>query len=63
MYTEGIEVNCNDKDLNAKLYNNRALAHYHLGKLSFIFKSCIFNDTLYFVLSNPWSFLHASLHF
>ncbi|XP_073232027.1 stress-induced-phosphoprotein 1-like [Porites lutea] len=31
LYTEGIEVKCNDEDLNAKLYNNRASAHYHLG--------------------------------
>ena len=28
MYTEGIEVKCKDEDLNAKLYNNRASAHY-----------------------------------
>ena len=32
LYTEGIEVKCKDEDLNAKLYNNRASAHYHLGK-------------------------------
>lgn len=32
LYTEGIEVKCEDEDLNAKLYNNRASAHYHLGK-------------------------------
>ena len=36
LYTEGIEVKCKDEDLNAKLYNNRATAHYHLGKVSFI---------------------------
>ena len=36
LYTEGIEVKCKDEDLNAKLYNNRASAHYHLGKVSFI---------------------------
>ena len=36
MYTEGIEVKCKDEDLNAKLYNNRASAHFHLGKVSFI---------------------------
>ena len=37
LYTEGIEVKCKDEDLNAKLYNNRASAHYHLGKVSFIY--------------------------
>ena len=31
-YTEGIKVNCKDKDLNAKLYSNRAAAHFNLGK-------------------------------
>ena len=36
LYTEGIEVKCNDEDLNAKLYNNRASAHYQLGNVSFI---------------------------
>ena len=36
LYTEGIEVKSKDEDLNAKLYNNRASAHYHLGKVSFI---------------------------
>ena len=31
-YTEGIKVNCKDEDLNAKLYSNRAAAHFNLGK-------------------------------
>ncbi|KAM7435799.1 Tetratricopeptide repeat protein 4 [Porites harrisoni] len=30
-YTEGIKVNCKDQDLNAKLYSNRAAAHFNLG--------------------------------
>ena len=30
-YTEGIQVNCKDKRLNAKLYSNRATAHFRLG--------------------------------
>ncbi|PFX11660.1 Tetratricopeptide repeat protein 28 [Stylophora pistillata] len=30
-YTEGIKVNCKDKELKAKLYNNRAIAHFKLG--------------------------------
>jgi len=36
-YTEGIKVNCKDKELKAKLYSNRSIAHYYLGK-----KFCIF---------------------
>ena len=36
LYTEGIEEKCKDEDLNAKLYNNRASAHCHLGKVSFL---------------------------
>ena len=31
-YTEGIEVKCEDKELNAKLYSNRATAHCFLGE-------------------------------
>ncbi|KAL9963809.1 hypothetical protein ACROYT_G027354, partial [Oculina patagonica] len=29
-YTEGIQVNCKDDNLNAKLYSNRATAHFRL---------------------------------
>ncbi|KAI5630845.1 tetratricopeptide repeat protein 4 [Phthorimaea operculella] len=29
-YTEGIKVKCDDPELNASLYNNRAAAHWHL---------------------------------
>ena len=32
-YTEGIKMNCNEKELKAKLYNNRAIAHFKLGKM------------------------------
>ena len=32
-YTGGIKINCNDKELKAKLYNNRAIAHSKLGKM------------------------------
>ena len=31
-YSEGLQVNCEDIRLNAKLYSNRAAAHFHLGK-------------------------------
>ena len=31
-YTEGIKVNCKDKELNAQLYSNRAIANFKLGK-------------------------------
>ena len=34
-------MKCQDEDLNAKLHNNRASAHYHLGKVSFRFISRI----------------------
>ena len=33
-YTEGIKVNCKDEVLKAQLYNNRAIAHFYLGKNS-----------------------------
>jgi len=32
-YTKGIKVECKDEELNAKLYNNRATAHFYLGKV------------------------------
>ena len=38
-YTEGIKVNCKDKDLMAELYSNRAHAHLCLGEAV-----CIFQD-------------------
>ena len=31
-YTEGIKVNCKDEELKAKLYSNRANAHFCLGE-------------------------------
>ena len=34
-YTEGIQVNCKDDMLNAKLYSNRATAYFYLGKSLF----------------------------
>ena len=58
LYTEGIEVKCNDADLNAKLYNNRASAHYHLGKVSFILTLRFVDIVLYFVPNIPLSILH-----
>ena len=58
LYTEGIEVKCKDEDLNAKLYNNRASAHYHLGKVSFILSLRIVEIVLYSVSNIPSSILH-----
>ena len=34
-YTQGIQVNCIDEVLNAKLYSNRATAQFYLGKILF----------------------------
>ena len=42
-YTEGIKVNCNDEDLKAELYSNRAIAYFCLGKNFLVYlewKSC-----------------------
>ncbi|RMX47641.1 hypothetical protein pdam_00025836, partial [Pocillopora damicornis] len=30
-YTKGIQTNCSEKELKAKLYNNRAIAYFKLG--------------------------------
>ena len=59
LYTEGIKVKCKDEDLNAKLYNNRALAHYHLGKVSSILTLRIVDIVLYSVPSILLSILHS----
>ena len=32
-YTEGINVNCKDDELNAQLYSSRAAAQFCLGEL------------------------------
>lgn len=42
-YTEGISVNCNDKNLNAELFTNRAKAHFNLGENHSIFFLNLFN--------------------
>ena len=59
LYTEGIEVKCEDEGLNAKLYNNRASAHYHLGKVSSILTLRIVDIALYSVPSILLSILHS----
>lgn len=47
-YTEGIQVNCKDDVLNAKLYNNRAAAQIFLGKILFFifFEGCYIKEAL-----------------
>lgn len=32
-YTEGVNLNCKDEELKAKLYSNRAIAHFYLGEI------------------------------
>lgn len=34
LYTEGIEVNCKDDEVKAKLHSNRAKAYFGLGESS-----------------------------
>ncbi|PFX17018.1 Tetratricopeptide repeat protein 28 [Stylophora pistillata] len=41
-YTEGLQVNCKDVQLNAKLYSNRAAAHFHLGN----YEECLSDATV-----------------
>ena len=45
LYTEGIKVNCKDKELNAKLYSNRAAAHLNLGEKFLLV--VVLNDLLF----------------
>ena len=49
-YTEGLEVNCKDDKLNAKLYHNRATAYFYLGEISsvqFLADSFVFSRHLF----------------
>ncbi|XP_026728194.1 tetratricopeptide repeat protein 4-like [Trichoplusia ni] len=39
-YTEGIKQRCNDAELNASLYNNRAASHWHLKN----YRSALFDS-------------------
>ena len=42
LYTKGIKVDCKDQELKAKLYNNRATAHFNLGEKNVLtFSSCV----------------------
>lgn len=34
-YLEGIKVNCRDEELNVKLYYNRLMVYFYLGKIMF----------------------------
>lgn len=48
-YTKGIKVKCGNKELKAKLYNNRASAHFKLGKNTLVLLSLhIFTFLLFF---------------
>ena len=38
-YTKGIKMNCNEKELKAKLHNNRAIAHFNLVYTLVVFLS------------------------
>ena len=45
-YTEGLQVNCKDDKLNAKLYHNRATAYFYLGEVfsvQFLVDSSVFS--------------------
>ena len=50
-YTKGIKVNCKDEDINAKLYSNRAAAHFNLGEKLLNFIGCFDTCMLSFVKS------------
>ena len=41
LYTKGIQVNCKDEELKAKLYSNRATAHFNLGEVFKVFDSFV----------------------
>ena len=48
-YTDGIKVKCKDKELNAKLYSNRAAAHFNLGK-KLLYIGCLLKYRIFCIL-------------
>ena len=52
-YTKGIKMNCNEKELKAKLHNNRAIAHSKLGKMMRAL-ICIFPFWSYWAVSSSF---------
>ena len=50
-YTEGIELNCKDDGINAKLYFSRAHSHDHLGELTRFFFLIIYLSELKYLSS------------
>ena len=53
-YTKGIKMNCNEKELKAKLYNNRAMAHFKLGKMMRALICIFFLFWSYWVVSSSF---------
>ena len=53
-YTKGIKMNCNEKELKAKLHNNRAIAHFKLGKMMRALICIFFLFWSYWVVSNSF---------
>ena len=51
-YTEGIKVNCNDTELKAKLFSNRATAHFYLGEMHFLIRMSVFHESAFVFIKN-----------
>ena len=54
-YTEGINVNCRDDELNSKLHSNRATSHFYQGKVLYqLMYSRIKNPSISYLTGFPF---------
>ena len=55
-YTEGIKAKCNNVELNAILYTNRATAQWCLGKLSYWWSIILIHQVYFKIIDTLWKF-------
>lgn len=59
-YTEGIKVECKDKEFVSKLYNNRSTVYFYQGKFLRINNTLVDHALSFFFTSNTFSLKESS---
>ena len=59
-YTEGIKVECKDKELVSKLYNNRSTVYFYQGKFLGINNTLVHHALYFFFTSKTFSLKGSS---
>ena len=62
-YTEGIKVECKDKELVSKLYNNRSTVYFYRGKFLRINNTLVHHALSFFFPSKTFSLKESSGYF